>query len=137
MIYILEDNDERVRQFTAASALIAPEIPVRIWRSAHQMMQDLVDGLEHAQIISLDHDLNRLSTDADDPGTGYDVAKFLGELIPCCPIIIHTSNGDRGNWMVGELSRGGWTYDRVYPAGDEWIANDWARTLRKYLRQKT
>jgi hypothetical protein len=55
------------------------------------MIADLVEGLEHASIISLDHDLNRLADDAD-PGTGYDVAKLLEELIPCCPIVIHPSN---------------------------------------------
>ena len=133
MICILEDNEDRIRQFHAASAAIAPDMPIRIWRSAHAMIADLPECLEHAVVISLDHDLNR---DPADPGTGYDLAKLLAELIPCCPVIIHTSNAERGTWMEGELSRAGWRYDRVYPFGDDWIEKDWAATLRRLLAPK-
>jgi hypothetical protein len=132
MIYILEDNEDRIRQFRDVLATIAPDVPVRFWRSAHAMIADLVDGLEHASIISLDHDLNRVG-DEPDPGSGYDVAKLLEELIPCCPIVIHTSNGERGTWMEGALQRAGWKYDRVYPLGDDWIAKDWAPVVRRRL----
>jgi hypothetical protein len=79
--------------------------------------------LEHASILSLDHDLNRVSGESD-PGTGYDVAKLPEELVPCCPIVIHTSNGERGKWMEAVLSRAGWHYDRVYPFGDDSIETD-------------
>ena len=133
MIYILEDNDERVRRFRAAAAAVAPDVPVRVWRSARQMIADLVDGLEHASIISLDHDLNELPGDEADPGTGYEVTKLLEELIPCCPIIIHTSNAERGTWMEGALTHAGWQYERVYPFGDDWIENHWSAAVRRRL----
>ena len=133
MILILEDNEDRVFQFRAAAAVVAPDLPVRVWRSAREMIADLVDGLEHASIISLDHDLNPPPGDADDPGTGYDVAKLLGELIPCCPVVIQTSNSERGTWMEGALSRGGWQLDRVYPFGDDWIPGRWAPLVRRRL----
>jgi hypothetical protein len=97
------------------------------------MIADLTDCLEQATIISLDHDLNRFPEDEKDPGTGYEVVQLLAELIPCCPIIIHTSNGERGIWMQAELFRSGWTYARVYPFGDDWIAKDWAPTVQKLL----
>jgi hypothetical protein len=48
MIFILEDNEDRVRGFRAVAATIAPGVSVRVWRSAHEMLDDLVDGLEHA-----------------------------------------------------------------------------------------
>ena len=132
MIYILEDNEDRMRQFRAATAEIAPDLPVRFWRNAHTMIDDLMGGLEHASIISLDHDLNCLDGEAD-PGTGYDVANLLGELIPCCPVVIHTSNTERGSWMEGALQQAGWEYDRVYPFEDDWIAKDWSRVIRQRL----
>jgi len=133
MIFILEDNHERIEQFRAAAAAVAPDLPVRVWRSAGEMIRDLADCLEHATIISLDHDLNPRPGDAHDPGCGYDVAKLLGELIPCCPIIIYTSNGERGTWMIGELARAGWQIDRVYPFGDDWIQKYWAPLIRRRL----
>ena len=136
MIYILEDNDDRVRQFRAAAAAVAPHLPVRVWRCAHAMISELTDGLEYASLISLDHDLNR-EPGQPDPGTGYDVAQLLQELIPCCPIIIHTSNGERGTWMEGALQHAGWQYDRVYPTGDDWIATAWAPTVRRRLARKS
>jgi hypothetical protein len=136
MIYLLEDNEERIRQFQEAAASIAPKVPIRIWRNAHLMIADLVDALEHASVISLDHDLNPSSTDANDPGTGYEVAKLLQELIPCCPIIIHTSNADRGTWMEGALLTAGWKYERVYPYGDDWIATRWASAVRRLLARE-
>jgi hypothetical protein len=96
------------------------------------MITDLAEGLEHASIISLDHDLNRVADEVD-PGSGYDVAKFLTELIPCCAIVIHASNGERGNWMEGALAHAGWQYDRLYPFGDDWIEKDWAPVIRRRL----
>jgi hypothetical protein len=132
MIFILEDNDDRVRRFLATAATVAPTVPVRVWRSAHEMIADLVEGLEHASLISLDHDLNPAPGETD-PGTGYEVAKLLEELIPCCPVIIHTSNGERGTWMEGALARAGWRYERVYPFGNDWIESRWAAALRRWM----
>lgn len=133
MICILEDNDERVRQFFAAATAIAPDEVVRIWRSAPTMIAELPACLPSASLISLDHDLNRLPQDVDDPGCGYDVAKLLEGLTPCCPVIIHTSNGERGTWMEGALALGGWQYDRVAPYGDEWIEKGWAPVASQLL----
>ena len=132
MIYILEDNADRVIRFRAVCGMVAPGLEIRIWASAHAMISDLVDGLEHAKLILLDHDLNR-PADEPDPGSGYDVAKLFEELIPCCPIIIHTSNGERGIWMEGALQRAGWHYSRVYPFGDDWIETAWAEALQQML----
>jgi len=39
----------------------------------------------------------------DDPGTGWDLAKVLAALTPCCPVIIHTSSGERATWMRGRV----------------------------------
>jgi hypothetical protein len=134
MICIFEDNPDRTRRFRAAAALVAPAMPVRIWRSAPAMIADLIDCLEHARLISLDHDPIPAPGDADDPGTGYDVAKLLAELIPCCPILIHTSNAERGTWMAAELARAGWALDLVHPFADDWIETEWAALLLRRLQ---
>jgi hypothetical protein len=136
VILILEDNEQRVRQFRDAAATIAPGVPVRMWHDAKDMMRDLVNCLEHARVISLDHDLVERPGASADPGTGYDVVKFLCELIPVCPLIVHTSNAERGTWMVGELSRSRWAYDRVYPLGDTWIYEAWAPAVSRMLKTR-
>ena len=133
MIYVLEDNEERVSRFRAVTSSVAPGMAIRVWRDAHAMIRDLTDCLGDARVISLDHDLVRLPTDPDDPGTGYEVVQLLAKLIPCCPVIVHTSNGERGSWMIAELSRAGWAYHRVYPFGDDWIELAWAPVLRRLV----
>ena len=133
MILILEDRDDRIRQFLEAASRVAPQLPVMVWRSAPAMIAGLVGYLESASIISLDHDLDSAGDESGDPGTGYDVAKYLGELIPVCPVIVHTSNAERRNWMIGALSLGHWEYDCVYPDGDAWISERWAPLVRRRL----
>ena len=135
MICLLEDDATRVEQFHSAAALAAPNIPVHVWSDAGQMLRELPDYLDRIVLMSLDHDLRRSDGAMQDPGCGYDVAKVLGELIPCCPIIIHTSNGEPGTWMEGELSRAGWVYERVHPFGDDWIAKQWAPLVQRMLRE--
>lgn len=133
VIFILEDNLQRVAQFRAAAELVAPGVPLRVWGSAHAMIRDLVDCLEHATVISLDHDLKRVDGEYD-PGTGYDVAALLGELIPWCPVTIHTSNGEGGRWMGGALALRGWQFERVYPDEKDWVFTRWACVLRRMLK---
>jgi hypothetical protein len=133
MICLLEDDPVRIEQFHRAIGLVAPDLPFRIWRDAQQMLRELPDYLDRVVLISLDHDLRPTEGATEDPGCGYDVAKVLGELIPCCPIIIHTSNSERGTWMEGELSRAGWKYERVSPLGDDWIEREWAPLVARML----
>lgn len=133
MILILEDDADRVRRFHSAASIITPDLPLRVWRSTHAMVDDLPECLEHATLITLDHDLTPWPHDADDPGTGYDVVQLLEQLIPCCPVIIHTSNAERGTWMEGGLSRAGWIYKRVLPVGDDWIETTWTHAAKRLL----
>jgi hypothetical protein len=134
MICILEDDPKRIEQFHAAAARVAPNVPLRIWCDAHAMLAELPEYLDRVSLISLDHDLHPSSNATNDPGCGYDIARVLGELIPCCPVIIHTSNGECGTWMEGELSRAGWNYARIAPFGEQWIETDWAPVAQQFLK---
>jgi len=84
----------------------------------------------------LDHDLDPVPECSADPGCGWDVAKFLAALPPACPVIIHTSNAERANWMMGEFQLGGWDHHRVVPIGDAWIEQDWRSLVRRLLKRK-
>jgi hypothetical protein len=64
------------------------------------------------------------------------ITSALTECSPCCPLVIQTSNGERGRWMIGELSRTQWIHKRVYPFGDDWIAKDWALVIQRLLRRQ-
>lgn len=59
------------------------------------------------------------------------VSRLRADLIH---VIVHTSNGARGEMMEGELELAGWERHRVPPLGDDWIGTDWFRLARRRLR---
>src|SRR5438067_171623 len=120
MLLMLEDNAERVQRFTAALRAIAPELPLLIWRDAKVMIREVGPLLSSARLISLDHDLEP-PDDGPDPGDGLEVVKFLVAQPVLCPVILHSSNGERSRWMAGEFELAGWRHWRVVPLGDDWI----------------
>lgn len=97
------------------------------------MIADLTAAFPAVRLISLDHDLERAEGAVTDPGEGLEVAKFLAEREPICPVIVHSSNRVRSDWMLGELELGGWDVHRVAPLGDDWIEVDWRWTVMDIL----
>jgi len=130
---MLEDDRDRIERFTAALGSIAPGMPLVVWRSALRMIREVEPFLSSARLISLDHDLERWDGDEEDPGDGIDVARFLAARPPSCPVVIHSSNRTRSDWMLGEFELGGWEYKRVAPIGEDWIEAYWRVIVRGLL----
>jgi hypothetical protein len=126
---MLEDDPDRLERFQAVAVRLGVELVV--WHDAHRMIAELAGHLPTAALISLDHDLE--PEGEGDPGDGLDVAKHFAKLPSLCPVIIHTSNGVRGEAMEGELELAGWTYHRVAPIGDDWIEADWFAIVKRAL----
>ena len=135
MILMLEDDRERIDRFTATLYALAPSMALRVWRSARRMICEVEPFLSAARIISLDHDLEPDEGEVEDPGDGIEVAKFLAARPPSCPVIIHSSNRSRSDWMIGEFELGRWKYARVAPIGDDWIESHWRATVAKLLKK--
>ena len=76
---------------------------------------------------------SRRKGETEDPGDGIDVARFLAARLLVCPVIVHSSNGTRSDWMIGEFELGGGTYKRVAPIGDDWIEAYWRVVVGKLL----
>ena len=134
-ILILEDNDERIAAFQKAVAALGDGFELRVWRDAPAMIAECDTFFPTAALISLDHDLNPMPGAAVDPGTGVDVARFLGDFVPACPVLIHSSNTDRVYSMHNELRFAGWMVDRVGPMGADWIETSWLRSARRLLAE--
>jgi hypothetical protein len=134
MLLMLEDDADRVERFTRTFRIVSQVTPLRIWRDAWTMIREMEPLLADTQVISLDHDLEPEEGSTGDPGTGWDVARFLAALPPVCPVVIHTSNGPRAEWMMGEFELGGWKHYRLPPLGVDWIERDWRRLIRRLLR---
>jgi hypothetical protein len=136
VLLMLEDNADRIQRFTATLRAVDPSLPLHIWRDAAKMIREAPPLLSDARLISLDHDLDPEEGSTTDPGTGWDVAKHFAALPPVCPVVIHTSNGERANWMMGEFELGGWKHYRLPPLGDDWIERDWRRLIRRLLKRR-
>src|SRR5258706_13874396 len=113
-ILILEDNDERIAAFRKTVAALGDGFELRLWRDAPSMIAECEQFF---------------------PGTGVDVARFLGDFMPVCPVLIHSSNTDRVYSMHNELRFAGWMVDRVGPLGTDWIETSWLRRTRELLKQ--
>ncbi len=134
-ILILEDNDERIAAFRKAVAAVGPDLELKVWRDAHSMCGECETFFPSAVLISLDRDLNPAPGETADPGTGVDVARFLGDFLPMCPVLIHSSNTDRAWSMHNEFRFAGWMVDRIGPLGAEWIETSWLRRVRELLAE--
>jgi hypothetical protein len=136
-IAILDDTPERIAEMLSCLAKIAPGIPVVAFDNSPDMIDWLAEHLDDARLICLDHDLgpNRIRDgEVFDPGTGRDVADYLATREPCCPIIIHTTNGFAAPGMELVLSDSGWQHRRVVPFDDlDWIGEDWLQEVQATL----
>jgi ADP-ribosylglycohydrolase len=133
-ILILEDNEERIANFKTAVAQLGSDFDVKFWRDAHSMCKECEKSFPTAALISLDHDLNAIPGTTMDPGTGLEVAKFLAENRPVCPVIIHSTNADRAWSMYNELRFADWIVERVGPIGDDWVGTIWLRKAREFVK---
>jgi hypothetical protein len=135
MFLSLEDNMDRLQRFAAVLRRIAPALGVHTWRNAPSMIREVEQFLPQARLISLDYDLDPWEGDARETGDGLEVVKFLVQHRQVCPVIIHSSNRERSNWMAGELELAGWRYYRTAPIDENWIEQHWQRVVRRLLRK--
>jgi len=134
MLLMLEDDAERVQRFKETVRSLDATLPLTIWRNAKTMIHEIGPLLPAAKLISLDHDLEPEEGDAH-PGDGLEVVKFLVSQPLIRPVIIHSSNIDRSDWMAGDLELAGWPFWRVAPLGEDWVEVDWRRAVKRLLRK--
>src|SRR6266478_5544109 len=139
-ILILEDNEERIADFRMAVSQLGDGYELKVWRDAHSMRAECESLFPTAALISLDHDLLPAAGTMGDPGTGLDVAKFLGDFLPVCPVLLHSSNTDRVYLMFNELRFAGWTVeilDRAGLPGNGWVLSSWLQSVRRLLAEQS
>jgi CheY-like chemotaxis protein len=124
-ILILEDNDERIDGFKKAMTALGEGYALRLWHDAPTMIAQCASCFAEACLISLDYQLVRRAGGPADPGDGLEVAEFLCNQKPVCPVIIHTSAYDRRASMVNALSFAKWDVHTVVPLGPFWIRDSW------------
>lgn len=126
-ILILEDNKERRASFERAVRELGGGFEIKFWDDPALMARECEKYFPYAALISLEHDLQ------NPHGTGLDLAKFLAEKRPVCPVLVHTENSERCFSMINELRFSDWVVDRVPPIGQEWILRRWAPKAQQLI----
>lgn len=136
-VWILEDNFDRMavmrdslrRQFDIRSPAF--------FQTAPWFIENIEPELDQAHLISLDHDLEDVfdrEGDAQEAGTGRDVADFLASKSPVCPIIIHSTNVPAAIGMQTVLDDAGWHTTRITPYDDTlWIDEVWIDVVTELI----
>ncbi len=137
-ILVLEDNDDRIAAMRSAIADRFGQYAVSFFKSCDEMKSAITqDGLADVVAIALDHDLEMLPGPEGrmvDPGTGVEMAEWLKDQSPKCPVVVHTTNTSGGTEMVRLLRKAGWRVERVVPYdGESWIATAWFSLIRTYI----
>jgi hypothetical protein len=133
LILILEDDEERIRDFQVAVKSLGRGFHARIWFDAPTMISEAPFVLDLAGLISLDHDLNPQPDGATEPGTGLEVAEFMARYPPLCPVLIHSTNFEKAWSMHTAFRLAGWSVERVGPIGEDWIQCLWLPKVKSLL----
>jgi ADP-ribosylglycohydrolase len=129
-ILLLEHHDERIAEFRQATAALGAEFELKVWRDAPSMIAECEAFFPSAALISLADNLNPAPGGNSD---GLAAARFLGDFLPVCPVLIHASNTDRAWSMHNELRFAGWIAELVGAAEAGWIEKRWLSHGRELL----
>lgn len=136
-IAILEDNEERQAAMQTCLTDRFHQFETCFFTGALAFIDFLNEHLSETIVVSLDHDLELIPDDSGrmiDPGTGRDVAEYLAQQAPVCPVVIHTSNSAAAQGMEMVLQEANWETHRVLPVDDlKWISDHWFRTIRRAI----
>jgi FixJ family two-component response regulator len=133
-ILILEDDGERIAAFRNAVASLGPQYSLRLWHEAPAMICECPALFSDTCLISLDYQLMRMPGAKGHPGNGMDVAAFLCNQKPVCPVIIHTSAYGRRASMFNALSFAKWDAHIVAPLSPFWIRDAWTPMAKRLLQ---
>lgn len=136
-LLMLEDDADRIARFKSVIESRTPSATLTVYRTAHLFIDAYSKLSEPPTLIALDHDLFVDSPNDPDPGDGRDVARFLAELPPACPILIHSTNAAAADSMLFALRDAGWIVERIAPLGGGWIEEYWQSVAAEMIVTRT
>jgi hypothetical protein len=136
-IVVFDDNRDRLAAMRRCLADRFHTYDIQSFTGVAETVAYLRDHLSRVVAISLDHDLELIpGSDGRcvDPGTGREVADFLAERTPQCPVVIHSTNAAAALGMECRLADAGWSVVKVAPYGDlEWVRTTWFPAIRRAI----
>ena len=127
MIFILEDNDDRIAYFKKAIG----EISHHIEKTVPEAIEWLSQHSNKVRLYSLDNDLILPEYEGDE-GEGWQLCEWILDNANKTPIICHTTNRFARGKMEIACADAGWQLIIVPPFNDvEWIETDWIKAINE------
>ena len=125
MIFILEDNDERIDNFKAALGHIACHVEKTVPESIDWLSRNEGEIL----LFSLDNDLY-VPEYHGDAGEGWELCEWILANLTKHPLLIHSTNIHAADKMQNACNRAGWECRTIPPYnGFEWIHDSWIKAV--------
>lgn len=122
MLFILEDNDERIENFQ----MVMKNRSYHIEKTVPESIEWLRSNFEEIKLYSLDNDLIVPEYEGEE-GEGWELCEWIIQNCPKKPIIIHTTNSYASTKMKMACEENNWKYHWIVPFnGFEWIPTVWA-----------
>ncbi len=129
MIFILEDNEDRIRAFAEALS----NVPHHVERTVPKAIEWLSLHMDRVKLCTLDNDLTVIGSDGTE-GEGWQLLEWLLKCPSNTSVIIHTSNFLAATKMELMMEEAGRDYRRVVPYGGYvWISESWIWAVSELL----
>lgn len=126
MIFILEDNDDRIDHFGVELGAS----PHHVERTVPDAIRWLTERGGEVTLYSLDNDLYVPDFEGE-PGEGWELCEWMLANLPPRPVIVHSTNAHASTRMEMACGEAGWEFHRVVPyLGMRWIGEAWISTVR-------
>lgn len=127
MIFILEDNDERIAHFREQLG----STPHHVERTVPAAVEWLSERHAEVVLFSLDNDLYVPDFEGDE-GEGWQLCEWMLEHVSPTPVIVHSTNTHASTRMEMACGEAGWEFHRVVPyLGMQWIGEAWIERVRE------
>ena len=128
MIFILEDNNQRIGNFKMALGAIESHFE----KTVPDAIKWLLRCDHRIRLFSLDNDLYVPECGGDE-GEGWQLCEWLIANTAKRPLVIHTTNINAAARMETACADGGWQYRRVPPYdGFRWIHQSWIDAVQRF-----
>lgn len=129
MIFILEDNLERIENFKMALGSIESHIE----RTVTESIEWLNANVKSVCLFSLDNDLYVPKYEGD-AGEGWQLCEWIISNSYKRPFLIHTTNVTAAAKMEMKCTDAGWQSIRIPPYNSfEWIHQSWIEAVKKAI----
>ncbi|MBF0234458.1 MAG: hypothetical protein HQK65_15665 [Desulfamplus sp.] len=129
MIFILEDNDERIENFKAALGTIESHVE----KTVPESIEWLSENKQQITLFSLDNDLYVPDYEGDE-GEGWALCEWILANFMKTPVLIHSTNIYAADKMKALCEQAGWQYSEIPPYnGFEWIHESWIQGVCSFI----